>query len=443
MFGNVLLIILLIGLNAFFVAVEFAAVSSRRARIFSLAEEGNQAAVLVKGWLEDHTTRDRLIAASQLGITMVSLALGAIGENTFEQLLAPYFQTLTPIAYTWLTPVLKGLPLVLALIIVTSLHVVLGEQVPKVATLYAPEKVALAFARPMQTFSGLFKWFVDILDWLTRHALVLLGVKTIPPHSLSLTVSELKLMLDESEETGVIEKPEREMLDAIFDLSELVVRQVSMPRTEFVAIEADTSLDEILTLISTNPYTKYPVYEDDLDQVIGILHVKDMLHYIHGEQPRNLTARDLAREALFVPDSIPVPALLREFRTKRQHIAIVLDEFGGTAGLVTLEDLLEEIVGEVSDPFDSDLPEMQRMPDGSFQIDGMALIEEVNKELDLELSDENYDTIAGYVLGKLGHIPSAGESVESAGLRLDVLKMDGRRIERILLKKMDPPLLKV
>jgi CBS domain containing-hemolysin-like protein len=315
--------------------------------------------------------------------------------------------------------------------------VVLGEQVPKVATLHNPERVALMTARPMRIFNTVFKWFVDLLDWATRRILALIGLKTAGEH-LVVTVEELKAIVSESEEGGVLEPPEREMLNAVFDFSDLLVRQVMTPRTEIVAVEADTPLDEIINLATQSMYTKFPVYEDNLDQVLGIVYVRELLRSLHDPNLRDCTARSLARETLFVPETIPVDELLRQFRLRRQHIAIVLDEYGGTAGLVTLEDLLEEIVGEVQDPFDLSTPNIQTLPDSSVLIDGLTSIEEVNERLGLNLQDPNYDTIAGYILGKLGRIPRSGDSVESdsgegVGVRLRVEAMDGLRIARLSL----------
>lgn len=440
LFWNILFILLLVALNGFFVSVEFAAVTSRRSRIELLAESGNVAANIVKTWLENPAARDRLIASSQLGITMVSLALGAVGENTFQVLLQPLFQNLSlPPAYQMLGRLLAGLPLLLSLIIVTSIHVVMGEQVPKVATLHNPERFATLVARPMRIFSMVFKWFINILDWATRQVLGLAGLAMVGEHTLMYSVEEIKHILSESEEGGVIEPPEREMLNAIFDLGDLLARQVMVPRTEIVAVEADTPLPEIISLISKSTFTKFPVYEDNLDQILGIVHVKDLLQAMQSEDCKNCTARSLAREPIYVPETIPVSSLLQKFRANRQHIAIVLDEYGGTAGLVTLEDLLEEIVGEVSDPFDTVKPEIQTMPDGTILVDGLTLIEEVNEQLGLHLEDPNYDTIAGYMLGRLGRIPRPKESIDGDGVRLQVEAMDGLRIARLRLTRLDKP----
>ena len=433
---NLLLILVLIGLNGFFVSVEFAAVSSRKARVELLAAESNAASKIVKSWIDNSAARDRLIAASQLGITIVSLTLGAVGENTFEQALTPYFEGLKLAAsWQWLAPVLAVLPLALSLIIVTSLHVVLGEQVPKVATLHDPERVALVSARPMNVFSVIFKWFIDLLDWITQQILRLVGLKYSGGHSLLYSVEEIKQILSDSEETGVIEGPERQMLESIFDFGELLVRQVMIPRTEIIGVEANASREEIIQVVTQTTFTKLPVYEDDLDQILGILHVKDLLRAFSQSDGKDFNARSLLREPLYVPETLPVNELLHKFRQYRQHIAIVMDEYGGTAGLVTLEDLLEEIVGEVSDPFDKITPEIQSLPDGTLLIDGLALIEDVNEHLGLDLQDPHYDTIAGYVLGRLGRIPQVGDMVESDGVNIGVEAMDGLRISRLSVKK--------
>jgi putative hemolysin len=433
-----LLILILIALNAFFTSVEFASVAARRARIEVLADEGNPAARIVKGWIENPSSRSRLIAACQLGITIVSLALGAVGENTFQKLLTPTFNriALAP-NLQHLTSLLAVLPLILSLIIISSIHVVLGEQVPKVATLHQPERIALLGAQPMKVFTTVFKWFIDILDSATKLVLRLFGLQLVGEHALIYTVDELKQMISESEEGGVLEPPEREMLESVFDFGELLVRQVMIPRTEIIAIEADTRLDEIIATVTHHAYTKLPVYEDDLDQIIGILHVKDVLRVMNQPDCQNTTAREMARDTLYIPETLPVNELLHQFRHNRQHIAIVLDEFGGTAGLVTLEDLLEEIVGEVSDQFDMASPEIQNQPDGSVLIDGLTLIEAVNQQLELNLSDPHYDTIAGYFLGKLGHIPKIGDAIESGGVRLQVKSMDGLRISQLSLVRLN------
>jgi len=261
----------------------------------------------------------------------------------------------------------------------------------------------------------------------------LIKVKPASGHELVHSVEELRMLVNASADGGTVERDEKEMLHAVFDFGELIVRQVMIPRTEIIAVEADIPLDEIIQLTSQSTFTKFPVYDDSLDQILGIVHVKDLLTALQSANSLDYTARNFLREALFVPDTTLVRSLLRQFRDNRQHIAIVLDEYGGTAGLVTLEDLLEEIVGEVGDPFDVNNPDFQILPDGSVLIDGLTLIEDVNQQLKIHLQDPNYDTIAGYVLGKLGHIPNVHEMVEIDGFRLKVEEMDGLRISRLSL----------
>lgn len=437
MIWNFLLILLLVALNGFFVATEFAVITARKSRVRLQAEEGNSAAQQVLVWLENPNARDRLIAAAQLGITIASLALGAVGENTFEALLEPIFHSLEiPVQWSRIEPVLTALPLVFSLIIVTSLHVVLGEQVPKVAALESPEQMAILAANPMRWFSSAFSWFVNILDWATRSILGFLGVKSSDgSHSNIYTVAELKQILAESEEVGTIESPQREMLHAIFDFNRLNVRQVMIPRTEIVALSAETSLDESIRIAVQTRFSKFPIYEGALDNIIGIVHIKDLLRAQQKEGNETLNAGSLTREPLLIPESSTVRALMSQFQAHSRHIAIVLDEYGGTAGLITLEDALEIIVGEISGPFDEEAPEIQRINQDSVLVDGLAAIEEVNQTLGTNFNDPNYDTIAGYLLGRLDHIPIQGETIKLAGgIQLQVAAMDGLRISKIQIR---------
>ena len=228
------------------------------------------------------------------------------------------------------------------------------------------------------------------------------------------------------------------MLSAIFDFGKLVVRQVMIPRTEITAIQEDMLLREAAILVRENSYTKFPVYGEDLDDIKGILHVKDLLNRLEEFDSRDIPAKDLMREAIFVPETISVTKLLHEFRDEKQHIAIALDEYSGTAGLVTLEDLLEEIIGDIRDPFDDNLDEIQHQEDGSFLLDGLALLEYVNQQMGLTLADKNYDTIAGYMMGRLERIPELGDEIEipEENIRLKAVEMDGMRVARLELRQL-------
>lgn len=439
-FSQIFIIALLIGLNAFFVGVEFAVVASRRARLDLLAAPDSWAARLVRAWLEDVQARDRLIAASQLGITLVSLALGSVSEKAFFALLAPAYENLQiPPNLQFLGSLLPFIPLLLTLTVITSFHVILGEQVPKVAVLRGPERFALLAAPAMNIFITIFWGSIHLLDWATRLVLKLFGMPANGhAHSTVMTADELKQMVTGPDVEGAIETPEREMISAVIEFGALVVRQVMIPRIEINAVEASAPIAEAIQTAAKYGVTKLPVYEETLDQVVGVLHVKDLLPLLQEEGFQQRTARELAREALFVPETVSVNNLLLMMRDRRQHMAITLDEFGGTAGLVTLEDLLEEIVGEVRDEFDQALPDIEILPDGSALLDGMAMIEDVNEKFGLNLYDPNYDTIAGFMLGRLGRIPQDGDVVDDAELqvRLKVDQMERLRIARIHLSRL-------
>lgn len=423
-------VFLLVLTNGFFVAAEFSLVSVRRTRISELVSQGNPAAAWVQRAIENP---DRVIAATQLGITLASLGLGWIGEPALSHLLLPVVN-LFPLEIQ--SEISHSISAAVAFIFITFLHVVVGELAPKSIALQNPERTSLAVARPTVFSEWVFKPAIWALNGAGNLILRLIGIQPATGHEMVHSVQELKMLVSASAEGGVMQAEESEMLHAIFDLGELVVRQVMIPRTEVIAVEADTPLPEIIGLVTQSTFTKFPVFEESLDQVTGIVHVKDLLRAMQAPDGPSTTARMLAREPMFVPETISVSALLEQFRDNRQHIAIVLDEFGGTAGLVTLEDLLEEIVGEVSDPFDTINPEIQTLADGSILIDGLTLIEEVNQQLNLNLQDPNYDTIAGYALGKLGHIPRPGEVLEGDNVRLRVESMDGLRIAQLSLRRL-------
>ena len=420
-------VFLLVLANAFFVAAEFSLVSVRRTRIAELSAHGNEKAKSVEKAIANP---DRVIAATQLGITLASLGLGWLGEPALSHLIYPIV-LLFPGEMR--EAVSHSISAVIAFSMITFLHVVVGELAPKSIALQDPERTSLFVAGPTLWTERLFKPVIILLNGTGNALLRLIKVKPASGHELVHSVEELRMLVNASADGGTVERDEKEMLHAVFDFGELIVRQVMIPRTEIIAVEADIPLDEIIQLTSQSTFTKFPVYDDSLDQILGIVHVKDLLTALQSANSLDYTARNFLREALFVPDTTLVRSLLRQFRDNRQHIAIVLDEYGGTAGLVTLEDLLEEIVGEVGDPFDVNNPDFQILPDGSVLIDGLTLIEDVNQQLKIHLQDPNYDTIAGYVLGKLGHIPNVHEMVEIDGFRLKVEEMDGLRISRLSL----------
>jgi CBS domain containing-hemolysin-like protein len=428
---KLLAVVLLVLTNGFFVAAEFSLVSVRQTRIAELTARGDTSAAAVQEALKNP---DRVIAATQLGITLASLGLGWIGEPALAHFIYPIGR-LFPAEIQ--PEVSHSISAGLAFAIITFLHVVVGELAPKSIALQNPERTSLIVARPTLLSEKIFKPAIWALNGAGNALLRLVNVRPAQGHELVHSVEELKMLVTASTAGGAVEAQEGELLHAIFDFGDLLVRQVLIPRTEIIAVEADLPLADIIPLVTESTYTKFPVYDDDMDQILGIVHVKDLMRRMQEPGWQNDTARSILREAIYVPETIQVSALLHQFRANRQHIAIVLDEYGGTAGLVTLEDLLEEIVGEVSDPFDRFTPDIQRLPDGSISIDGMALIEEVNNQLGLDLHDPNYDTIAGYFLGKIGRIPKIKDSVEEDGMRIQVEAMDGLRIDRLSLTVPD------
>jgi CBS domain containing-hemolysin-like protein len=424
-------VVFLVLLNGFFVAAEFSLVSVRQTRITELVENGNTSAEVVQEALKNP---DRVIAATQLGITLASLSLGWIGEPALSHFIEPILD-LFPIE---MRPGLShSISAGLAFGMITFLHVVVGELAPKSIALQNPERTSLAIARPTLWSERIFKPFIWVLNGAGNALLRWVGVRPASGHELVHSVEELKMLVTASTEGGVVAPQESEMLHAIFQFGDLLARQVMIPRTEIIAVEADLPLVDIIPLITESTYTKFPVYDDNLDVILGNIHAKDLLRIMQEPGWQESTARSLVREPIFVPETMLVSTLLRQFRDNRQHIAIVLDEFGGTAGLVTLEDLLEEIVGEVSDPFDRVTPEIEKLPDGSILIDGLTLIEDVNNYLSLDLIDPNYDTIAGFTLGRMGYIPNVNDSIECDNVRIEVDSMDGMRIERVKLTRID------
>lgn len=428
-------VFILVLMNGFFVAAEFSLVSIRRTRVAEMVATGRPGAKWVQKAIENP---DRVIAATQLGITLASLGLGWLGEPALAHLLEPVVHLFPPTSQPGVSETISA---AVAFGLITFLHVVAGELAPKSIALQNPEKTSLVVAQPTVVTERIFKPAIWALNGTGNLLLRAIGVKPATGHELAHSVEELKMLVTASGKAGVVEAEESEMLHAIFDMGDLLVRQVMIPRTEIVAVEAGSRLDEIITVSNRSTFTKFPVYEDSLDQILGIVHVKDLLRAIQADDAGETTARKIARDAIYVPETLSVTNLLQRFRAQRQHIAIVLDEYGGTAGLVTLEDLLEEIVGEVSDPFDVFTPEIQTLPDGSYLVNGLTLIEEVNEKLGLKLEDPNYDTIAGFVLGKLGHIPKPKDTIETDGIRMQVESMDGLRIARLAIARqaIQPP----
>lgn len=430
---ELVLLVCLIGINGFFVAVEFAVVASRRSRLESLRAKPDRAMRIASQWVSDAASKDRLIAASQLGITVASMALGIVGESAFQSIFGTFFEGFNGFSVP-VQNIIRAMPLLLSLVIVSGLHVIFGEQIPKVAALRGPERLLMAMVMPMEWFRRVTGPFNRMLDTVANLVLRTFGLAHAGGHSMLYSVEELRQIVAESEEGGVLRNTERELLDAVFDLRAMYTRQVMVPRTEVVMLEAAAPVSAALELLDTLPYTKFPIYEHNTDHIIGVVHLKDVLHAVTNHENQR-PVRELARDVIAVPEMLPVDALLTRFRSQNQHIAVVLDEYGGTAGIVTLQDVLEELVGDIQDQFTADeRPEIQHLPDGSGVVSGLALIADVNEAFALDITDDNYDTIGGYIMGKLERIPQPGDTVEVNGLKLRVDRMDDMRIDLLSIR---------
>jgi putative hemolysin len=408
-------VLLLVAGNAFFVAAEYALVTARRIRLIELAQQGSLRARLALRIMDSPV---RFIGTVQLGITAFSIALGAVGE---------------PIVEHWLDdPVLStGVAFLLAFAFVTYLHVTLGELVPKAIALTRNESTALWVALPIEAVYVLTYPVVWILQQSANAFTRLFGIQPAPAGVIAHTEEDIRLIVAQAEEGGVIEEAEEEMVYKVFDFADKEVHEVMVPRPEVVALSADLPPQEALAAMIDSPYTRYPVYRDSLDDVIGILHVRDLFKALYDHGIGNVEIEELVRPAYMVPETKDLAAMLAEFRKTNQHLAIVVDEYGAFQGIVTLEDLLEEIVGEIEDEYDLPDESVQRLDDGRIRIDGTFPIDDFNQQFEQELPHEDYHTVAGFVFGQLGRAAQEGDEVLHDGLRFSVLEVDGPRIEKL------------
>jgi magnesium and cobalt exporter, CNNM family len=413
-FLRIILVLLIVGGNAFFVAAEYALVTARRSRLNELADKGNRRARMALRIMDSPT---RFIGTVQLGITAFSIALGAIGEPLVEHLLDPVLAT--------------GVAFVIAFLIVTYLHVTIGELVPKAFALTKNEATALWVAVPVEAFyvaTYPVVWFLqESANALTR----LFGVTPAPAGVVAHTEEDIRMIVAAAEDEGVIEAAEEEMLYKIFDFADKEAADVMVPRPEVVALSIDLPPEECLQAVLESPYTRYPVYRETLDDIVGVLHVRDLISAMHDRGIGGVRVEDIIRPAYMVPETKDLGALLAEFRKTNQHMAIVIDEYGAMEGIVTLEDLLEEIVGEIEDEFDLPDESVERIDEDTVRIDGTFPIDDFNEQFDTQLPQEDYHTVAGFVFGQLGRAPEPGDEVVWDGVRFEVLVLEGSRIERL------------
>jgi magnesium and cobalt exporter, CNNM family len=413
-FLEMLALVGLILLNAFFVAAEYGLVTSRRTRIMELEHEGNRRARAVLRITNDPP---RFISAMQLGVTISSLAIGALGEQVLSQHLDAVMASF--------------LAVVVALLIVTYLHVVIGELVPKGIALGHPERMALAVSAPVRAFFLVFRPLIWLLQESTALILRALGLQPPGAEHEAHSEAELRMLLSSSAEQGEIEHEEQEMLYKVFDFADKEASDVMVPRPEVVAISIELPAEEALKAVLESPFTRYPVYRASLDDIVGVLHVRDLIEALHDRGIVAVDVASLVRPAYMVPETKDLGALLTEFRRTNQHLAIVIDEYGSMEGIVTLEDLLEEIVGEIEDEFDLPDEQVERIDDDTIRIDGTFPIDDFNEEFHCALPDDDYHTIAGFVFGELGRSAQPGDEVSHEGLLFRVEALEGQRIDRL------------
>jgi CBS domain containing-hemolysin-like protein len=425
---KILLIAAVIVVHGYFVATEYSLITLRKTRIQQLAEAGNKRAILV---LDTLRNLPELIAAVQLGVTMASLALGALAEPTIAEMLRPAFGF---VPSSWQPLSAHTVSIALTFVIITAVDIVVAELVPKTIALQSSERIALLVIRPIRGFIWLFRPFIGLLNRAGDLVIRLAGLSRRYERSDVHSTEELKMLVTASTRAGVLDADEQEMVFRVLEFSQLAARQIMVPRTEIVAFQLDTPSEVVYEAIATSHHTRYPVYRGTIDDIAGILYVRDaLLRWVTQGEAGIFDLRSLIRPAHFVPDSMHIDLLLTHMRASQVHIAVVLDEFGGTAGIVTLEDILERIVGEVRDEFEARGQEVTILPKGEAIIDGLVLVSDVNERFDLNLDAENYDTLGGLIWGELGRQPRVGDEVDVDGVTLRVEAMDGLRVASIRL----------
>ncbi len=419
---RLLAVLLLVLANAFFVAAEFALVAARRTRIEAMVRRGDRRARTVQAALQDLY---RQLSAAQLGITVASILLGYVAEDTVAHLFRDWFASL-PTALQFLTR--GGVASTVAVAVVSFLHVVFGEQAPKAWAITYPERTSRWIASPLIIFSWITRPITDLLNWSANRVGRLLGLKgTIAELDRIHSPEEIRMLVKQSQERGKLDADDARLLQGVFEFSEKSAREVMTPRTEMVALPADLTLEEAADQVAVAGRSRYPVYGESLDDILGVVHAKDILAGLRSLKGGGLRA--VLRPGMFVPGTREVEDVLADMKRQKIHLAIVLDEFGGTAGLVTMEDLLEEIVGQIYDEYDRPSGEARGTPSGTAPvITGSTPIREVNVAFLLELDERDYTTIGGFLFGALGRLPKAGDQVAVKGAVFEIVEMEGRRV---------------
>ena len=432
-FFNLFVIALLLFSNGFFVAAEFSMVSVRKTRITQLTNEGNISAKLALEALKD---LDKFIAAVQLGITISSIALGWVGEATLVRMVKPLFDFL-PDNFQMVAS--HSVAVAVAFALITVLHVVIGELMPKSIALQYPEKTSLMVAFPMKIITKIFNPFIWVLNGLGGFLLSLFKISPSRTSHLAHSTEELNMLINASYNEGVLNETEKEMLSNVFKFSDLTAKQVMIPRTDMACIPSDITFEDMNKLALETQYTRYPVYEENLDHISGIIHAKDLYSLLLKKE--EFSIERILRPVLLVPETITMDKLVLEFKKRQGQMAIVIDEFGGTSGLITLEDVLEEIFGEVQDEFDADEEaDIKEIAEDKYLANAMMRLDELAEFFNIEIVEEDVDTIGGLVVKLLGRIAEIGDVVEFENLEFSVIEIDGARVTKLeIVKKLPEP----
>lgn len=430
---NLLIFIILLALTAFFVATEFAIVKVRQSRIDQLVAEGKAGALSAK---KVTTHLDEYLSACQLGITVTALGIGMVGETTFEFILHPLFEFvgISTDYIHWFT--IGG-----AFIIATFLHVVVGELAPKTAAIQKAEAVTLAFAKPIMIFYKILYPFIWFLNGSARLLVGLFGMKPASEHELSHTEEELRLLLSESYKSGEINMNELKYVNNVFEFDDKIAREIMVPRTDIVGFDINATFEEVLTQVSEERYTRYPIYEGDRDNILGFLNIKDflMLGMKNRIRPESFQLSDFINPIVQAIETTPIHDLLQKMQKERIHIAILLDEYGGTSGMVTVEDILEELVGEIRDEFDDDeIPEIRRVGEDHYILHSKVLLDDVAKLLGIELEHADVDTIGGWYFTNDVDLDME-KSLTHEGFTFSIKEKDGHQIQYLEVKKAAAP----
>lgn len=433
-----LIIAFLIVINGFFVAAEFAIAAAPRARVAQIAEDGSEAARHVLAILRHPELLNRYISTAQVGITIASLGLGMYGEHVVADWLLGPLEHWGGLGST----AAHTIATILAVTLLTYFHVVVGEMVPKSLALQAADKTAIRLSNMMAMADRIFRPLTVVLNRIGNALLSLFGIDG--EHTTRVVSSaELEYILEESTEGGLLDPTEQVYLENVLDFSERTIGQVMTPRTRMAALPIDAPLPMVMDTLREHHHSRYPIYETDRDHVVGILHVKDLARYLQRRGNRDgervFTLRTLMRPVIFAPETLSLEQMLDRFRHEHAQVAIAVDEFGGTAGLVTLEDLIEEIIGEIQDEFDTEIPPFSEIAPQTLRVRGDLLLDELNQHYELNLHSEEVDTVGGLIMAELGHLAAPGESVAYDQIRFEVESMEGLAVNTALLYLPSPP----